>query len=83
MMLGFFAFTLPTALIGVALIRWARPMSRVYNEWTTKQRAKSNTSPSKEEAHRNERIMAGLFRICGAAFIAIALWAFVQWFDSR
>ena len=77
MTIWIFALAIPVALVGVALIFWSKVLSENYNAWTTRLRSKSNFPkhpPKAEMPLLNYRIMVNLFRICGAALIAIAVW---------
>ena len=78
MTIWIFALAIPVALIGIALIYWSKVLSKNYNNWTTRLRSKSpylDPPPSPHMAQLNYRIMVNLFRIWGAALIAIAAWA--------
>ena len=77
------ALAIAVALIGVALIHWSKVLSQKYNAWTTRLRSKSqflSPPPTPKLAELNFRIMFSLFRLCGAALIAIAVWAAVAFF---
>lgn len=74
---------IPVALIGVALIYWARILSETYITWTTRLRTRSrylSPPPTPQMAQLNFRIMLTLIRICGAALIAIAVWEAIAFF---
>jgi hypothetical protein len=80
MMIWTFALAIPVALIGVCLVYWSKDLSENYNAWTTRLRSKSpylSPPPTPQMAQLNFRIMLNLFRICGAALIATAVWAAV------
>jgi hypothetical protein len=56
------------ALIGIALMIWAAPLSRRYNAWTTGVRERNpnfNPPPTPEWRARNTKIMTVLFRVFG------------------
>jgi hypothetical protein len=77
MTIWIFALAIPVALVGVAFIFCSKVLSENYNAWTTWLRSKSTFlkhPPKPEMAQLNYRIMVSLFRICGAALIAIAVW---------
>jgi hypothetical protein len=56
------------AVIGLALIFWATPLSVRYNTWTTGLRERHpniNPPPTPEWRARNTKIMRVMFRIAG------------------
>ncbi len=60
------------ALVGVALICWAAPLSIRYNAWTTSMRERHptiNPPPTPEWRARNTRIMTVIFRVLGVFFL--------------
>lgn len=60
------------ALLGMALIYWAAPLSNRYNAWTTGLRERHpnfNPPPTPEWRKRNTKIMTVIFRIAGAFFV--------------
>jgi hypothetical protein len=74
---------IPVALIGVALIYWSKNLSANYSAWTTRLRSGSrylSPPPTPQMVQLNFRIMLNLFRICGAALVAVAVWAAVAFF---
>jgi len=83
MMISISALAIAVGLIGVALIYWSKVLSQKYNAWTTRLRSKSkflSPPPTPKLAELNFRIMFSLFRLCGAALIAIAVWAAMAFF---
>jgi hypothetical protein len=83
MTIWIFALAIPVALVGVALIYWSKVLSENYNAWTTRLRSNSKFfkhPPNPQMAQSNYRITVNLFRICGAALIAIAVWQVVALF---
>lgn len=68
------------ALIGLALVFWAAPISVRYNGWTTRLRERHpnfNPPPTPEWRARNTRIMTIMFRIVGAFFIVLSVLNFI------
>jgi hypothetical protein len=66
------------ALVGIALFYWSRLLSKKYNAWTTRWRTRFpniNPPPTSQMAELNYKIMLNLFRICGVALVAFAVWA--------
>jgi hypothetical protein len=62
------ALDMSYALIGLALIYWAKPLSIRYNAWTTGLRARHpnfNPPPTPEWWALNTQIMTVIFRVCG------------------
>ena len=56
------------AILGVALLIWATPLSLRYNAWTTGLRERHpnvNPPPTPEWRARNIKIMTILFRVAG------------------
>jgi hypothetical protein len=56
------------AILGVALLIWATPLSVRYNAWTTGLRERHpnvNPPPAPEWRARNTKIMTILFRVAG------------------
>lgn len=65
------------AVIGVALVFWAAPLSRRYNAWTTRLRERHpnfNPPPTPEWRRRNTTILTVIFRVVGvfSIFLSIA-----------
>jgi uncharacterized membrane protein YjgN (DUF898 family) len=61
------------AVIGLALLVWARPLSVRYNAWTTGLRERHpnfNPPPTPEWRARNTKIMTVMFRVVGV-FLAL------------
>ena len=59
------------ALLGLALIYWAAPLSLRYNAWTTGLRERHpnfNPPPTPEWRARNSKIMTIMFRVVGTFF---------------
>lgn len=66
---------------GAALFYWAKPMSRGYNEWTTRFRERHpqiSKPPSLKAASLNYKTMVFVFRIAGAVLLAEAVYFFVH-----
>ena len=64
------------ALIGLALIFWAAPMSVRYNAWTTGLRERHpnfNPPPTPEWRTRNTRIMTIIFRVAGVFLLLFSI----------
>jgi len=60
------------AIVGLALIFWAAPLSIRYNAWTTRFRERHpnfNPPPTAEWRARNTKIITVIFRIAGAVFL--------------
>jgi len=60
------------ALVGLALIYWATPLSMRYNAWTTGLRERHpgfNPPPTPEWRARNTKIMTAIFRIAGGLLV--------------
>jgi hypothetical protein len=60
------------ALLGLALIYWAAPLSIRYNAWTTGLRERHpsfNPPPTPEWRARNTKIMTVIFRVAGVFFL--------------
>jgi hypothetical protein len=78
-----FTVAINLALVGVAFIYWSRNFSEKYNTWTTRLRSESKflrNPPTQETARLNHRIMIILFRVCGTALIAAAVWTLLVLF---
>jgi hypothetical protein len=64
------------ALIGLALIFWASPLSVRYNAWTTGLRERHpnfNSPPTPEWRVRNTKIMTVIFRVAGVFFVLFSI----------
>ena len=64
------------AVLGIALIIWAAPLSRRYNAWTTGLRERHpnvNPPPTPEWRARNTKIMTILFRVGGTFFALLSV----------
>jgi hypothetical protein len=64
------------AVIGLALIVCARPLSTRYNAWTTGLRQRHpnvNPPPTPEWRERNTKIMTVMFRIAGAFSVLLSI----------
>jgi uncharacterized membrane protein YjgN (DUF898 family) len=64
------------AVVGLALIFWAAPLSLRYNAWTTGLRGHHpnfNPPPTPEWRKRNTKIMTVIFRIAGTFFVLLSL----------
>jgi len=64
------------ALIGLALLFWATPLSIRYNAWTTGLRERHpnfNPPPTPEWRVRNTKIMTVIFRLAGVFFVLLSL----------
>jgi uncharacterized membrane protein YjgN (DUF898 family) len=60
------------ALLGLALIFWAAPLSARYNAWTTRLRERHpnfNPPPTPEWRARNTKIMTVVFRVAGSVLL--------------
>ena len=60
------------ALVGMALIYWAAPLSIRYTAWTTGLRERHpnfNPPPTPEWRARNTKIMTVIFRVAGVFFV--------------
>ena len=69
----FVALDASLALLGLAVFYLSKLLSRKYNAWTTRLRArfpKLNPPPTPQMAEVNYKIMLNLFRICGVALFA-------------
>ena len=64
------------AVIGLALIFWATPLSIRYNAWTTGLRERHpniNPPPTPEWRARNTRIMTVMFRVAGMFLVVLSI----------
>ena len=64
------------ALVGLALIYWAAPLSIRYNDWTAGLRERHsnlNPPPTLEWRARNTKIMTVIFRVAGVFFALLSL----------
>jgi hypothetical protein len=64
------------ALIGLALVFWAAPLSVRYNAWTTGLRERHpniNPPPTPEWRARNTKIMTIMFRVLGAFLVLLSI----------
>jgi hypothetical protein len=64
------------AVIGLALIFWATPLSVRYNAWTTGLRERHpniNPPPTPEWRARNTKIMTVMFRVAGVFLVLISV----------
>jgi hypothetical protein len=64
------------AVIGLALIFWATPLSVRYNAWTTGLRERYpniNPPPTPEWRARNTKIMTVMFRVAGVFLVLISV----------
>jgi hypothetical protein len=64
------------ALIGLALLFWAAPLSVRYNAWTTGLRERHpnfNPPPTPEWRVRNTKIMTVVFRVAGVFLVLLSL----------
>jgi hypothetical protein len=64
------------AILGVALLIWAAPLSLRYNAWTTGLRERHpnvNPPPTPEWRARNTKIMMILFRVAGLFFLLMSV----------
>jgi hypothetical protein len=69
------------AILGVALIYWASPLSVRYNAWTTGLRERYpdvNPPPTPEWRLRNTKIMTTMFRVAGVFFVLLSLMTLLQ-----
>ena len=68
------------AVVGLALIFWATPLSIRYNAWTTGLRERHpdiNLPPTSEWRARNTRIMTVMFRVFGVFLFLLSIMYFV------
>ena len=64
------------ALIGLALMFWATPLSIRYNAWTTGLRERHpniNPPPTPEWRARNTKIMTVMFRVAGVFLVLLSI----------
>jgi hypothetical protein len=64
------------AVIGLALLVWAAPLSLRYNAWTTRLRERHpnvNPPPTPEWRARNTKIMTVMFRVAGVLFVLLSI----------
>src|SRR5229473_492533 len=64
------------AVIGLALIFWAAPLSLRYNAWTTGLRERHpnvNPPPTPEWRARNTKIMTVMFRVLGVGLAVLSI----------
>ncbi len=64
------------AVIGLALLYWAAPLSLRYNAWTTGLRQRHpniNPPPTPEWRARNTKIMTIMFRVLGIFFFLLSI----------
>jgi hypothetical protein len=64
------------AVIGLALIVWAKPLSIRYNAWTTGLRERHpnvNPPPTPEWRARNTKIMTVIFRALGVGLAVLSI----------
>jgi hypothetical protein len=64
------------AVIGLALIFWAGPLSISYNAWTTGLRERHphiNPPPTPEWRARNTKIMTVMFRVFGVFLVLLSI----------
>ena len=64
------------AVMGLALIYWAAPLSIRYNAWTTSLRERHpnfNPPPTPEWRARNTKIMTVMFRAAGVWFVLLSI----------
>jgi hypothetical protein len=64
------------AVIGLALIFWAAPLSLRYNAWTTGLRERHpnvNPPPTPEWRARNTKIMTVIFRVVGMFIVLLSI----------
>jgi hypothetical protein len=69
------------AVLGAALLYWARPISEKYCAWTTKVREKFpkiSRPPNFDKAKQNVNIMTKVFRVLGAAFFVEAVYGLID-----
>jgi len=64
------------AVIGLALVVWATPLSIQYNAWTTSLRERHpniNPPPTPEWRALNTKIMTVLFRVVGVFLVLLSI----------
>jgi hypothetical protein len=64
------------AVIGLALILWATPLSIRYNAWTTDLRERHpniNPPPTPEWRARNTKIVTVMFRVVGMFLVVVSI----------
>jgi hypothetical protein len=74
------------AVLGLALILWAAPLSVRYNAWTTGLRERHpnvNPPPTPEWRTRNTKIMTIMFRIAGVFFGVLSIMYLLPLISAR
>jgi hypothetical protein len=74
------------AVIGLALVLWAAPLSVRYNAWTTRLRERHpnvNPPPTPEWRARNTKIMTIMFRIAGGFFVVLSIMYLLPLINAR
>jgi hypothetical protein len=73
------------AVIGLALIYWAAPLSNRYNTWTTHLRERHpnfNPPPTPEWRARNTKIMTVIIRVAGVFFVLFSIFCLLPLIGS-
>jgi hypothetical protein len=75
-----------SAIVGVVLLIWAKPLSVRYNAWTTSFRERHpniNPPPTPEWRRRNTTIFAWILRIFGVFLASLSILSLVGLEHSR
>jgi hypothetical protein len=70
------------AVVGLALVCWAKPLSMRYNAWTTGLRERHpniNPPPTPEWRARNTKIMTVMFRVFGVFLLLLSTVEFLTY----
>jgi hypothetical protein len=69
-----------SAVLGIAMLYWARGLSLRYNAWTTRFRERNphiNPPPTPEWRERNTKIMTWIFRLFGTFLALLSILALI------
>jgi hypothetical protein len=69
-----------SAVIGIAMLYWAKLISLGYNHWTTSMRERYshiNPPPTPEWREKNTKIMTWMFRVFGAFLALLSVLALI------
>lgn len=81
----FLVLGLTYAVVGLALVWWAKPLSMRYNAWTTGLRERHphiNPPPTPVWRARNTKIMTVMFRLFGAFLLLLSTVEFLTYLGS-
>jgi hypothetical protein len=81
----FLILGLTYAVIGLALVWWAKPLSLRYNAWTTGLRERHpnfNPPPTPVWRARNTKIMTVMFRLLGVFLLLLSAVEFLAYLGS-